>query len=170
MTLGQALAGKTVPADIRETLVLVDIRHHSFDGLMRQGQLVVHQDLADDARSIFEILFNLQFPIAKIIPIVAYDWSDTASMAANNTSAFNYRFIAGTEKLSQHAFGRAIDINPVQNPYIRRDGVIMPANAIYDPNVAGSITPSIADIFRSRGWEWGGDWKHKDWQHFQKPL
>ena len=105
-----------------------------------------------------------------MIPVAAFNWDDDASMTNNNTSAFNYRFIYKTNSLSNHAYGRAIDINPVQNPYILSDGTVMPEGAEYNLATLGTITFAIAKIFKSRGWEWGGDWlRVKDWQHFEKP-
>lgn len=170
MTLPEALAGKEFPGAIRETLTLVDIQHYSFDGHIHHGQLVIHHDLVDDAKSVFEKLLQLQFPIAKMIPISVYAWDDNASMADNNSSAFNYRVIALTDRLSNHSFGRAIDINPVQNPYTQLDGEVVPQGAVYNPTVPGTLIKEIVDIFKSYGFEWGGDWERKDWQHFQKAL
>ena len=90
-------------------------------------------------------------------------------MLANNTSAFNYRTIAGTTRLSNHATGRAIDINPMLNPFMR-DAYVAPSGATYDTKISGTVTEKIAEIFKSRGWSWGGDWTdRKDWQHFERP-
>ncbi len=113
----------------------------------------------------------MQFPIAQMVHIVAYGWDDDVSMRANNSSAFNYRFIFGTDRLSNHSFGRAIDINPMQNPYKQRNGILVPPGAQYDLTQEGTITKDIAGLFISHGWEWGGNWEEqKDWQHFQKTL
>lgn len=170
MTLEEALSGIETPREIRDTLRIVTVPHLSFEGEVCEGQLVVHTDVADEVLDIFKSLVEAEFRIEKIVPIVAYGWDDGASMADNNSSAFNYRVIAGTDRLSNHSFGRAIDINPMLNPYTQRDGVVVPAGAQYDPTRPGTITTSIADIFTSRGWEWGGAWtQRKDWQHFEKP-
>lgn len=132
---------------------------------------MVHTDLAEEVTRLFEKLQKIRFPIQQITPVVTYEWDDNASMAANNTSAFNYRFIAGTERLSNHSYGRAIDINPFQNPYTQRDGTVVPTGAVYDTTKPGTVTSEIASIFKSYGWEWGGDWnERKDWQHFEKPV
>lgn len=170
MSLDEALAGKEIPNDIRNTLALIDVPFFSFDTEVREGHAVVHAEIADEVRDVFEVLLKMKFPIARIIPVNAYDWDDNASMAANNTSAFNYRLIFGTNRLSNHSYGRAIDINPIQNPYTQRDGAVVPPGALYDTNQPGTITADIALLFKSRGWQWGGDWQErKDWQHFEKP-
>ena len=104
-------------------------------------------------------------------PIVRYGWSDEASMAADNTSAFNYRLIAGTDRLSRHATGRALDINPRRNPAVYPDGRIAPAGAVYRPGSPGTFTGEhpVVLAFRERGWRWGGDFTHlQDYHHFEK--
>jgi hypothetical protein len=170
MTLEEALQGKEIPEEIRNTVTLVTVPYFSFEGTEEEGQLVIHKDLAEEAESIFRKLFEMHFPIHHITPVVLYGWNDAIAMAANNTSAFNYRVIAGTNRLSHHATGRAIDINPVQNPYVGVDGAVAPASATYDLTRDGTVTSDIVSIFKSYGWEWGGDWTdRKDWQHFQKP-
>jgi hypothetical protein len=170
MTLAEALAGKDIPEKIKNDLALVAVQYVSFDRGVCTGELVVHKDLAGEVTEIFEMLLKLEFPIEKIEPIAAYGWDDDASMAANNSSAFNYRTIAGTDRLSYHSYGRAIDINPLQNPYIQHDGKVVPPGARYDLAQPGTVTPAIASVFTSLGWHWGGDWReHTDWQHFEKP-
>lgn len=169
MSLEEALAGKDIPDDIKKTLILVSVPFISFDGEVQEGQLVVHSSLTEEVQEIFKKLFEMRFPIQQIVPVVAYGWDDDVSMAANNTSAFNYRLIFGTDRLSNHSYGRAIDINPVQNPYTQRDGVVVPTGAQYDLSQRGTVTAEIAALFKSYGWEWGGDWQEqKDWQHFEK--
>src|SRR5690606_10520577 len=112
LTLEQALAGKEIPPHIKENLALVNVEYCSFENCERIGQLVIHHDLAEEVQVIFAEIKAARFPIEKMLPVSAYDWSDDASMEDNNSSAFNYRKIVGRENLSQHAFGRAIDINP----------------------------------------------------------
>jgi hypothetical protein len=93
-------------------------------------------------------------------------------MEANNSSAFHYRTKTGKTQLSRHALGLAIDLNPVQNPFVR-DGVILPPRASYDPYARGTLSADhpVVQEFRKLGWIWGGDWSSlKDWQHFEKPL
>ena len=172
MTLDEALTGKDIPEDIRKTLALITVPYVSFDGTYQSGELVVHHDCAPDLQEIFAELCAHGFPIEKIVPVNAYDWDDNASMADNNSSAFNYRFIACTDRLSNHSFGRAIDINPKLNPYTQRDGVVVPEGATHDPSVSGTITADsiVVQLFKERGWTWGGDWiDNRDWQHFEKP-
>ncbi len=160
------------PPGILEAQVLCTVPYFSFDGATHIGQLVVHRDLVKDVQWIFSELLRWRFPIWSIVPIVAYGWNDEYSMAANNTSAFNYRTIVGREKLSLHAYGRAIDINPRQNP-CRSQGRWSPSGARYDSALPGTITADsfVVSTFRSRGFFWGGDWQEPfDPQHFYKPL
>ena len=99
-----------------------------------------------------------------------FQGSDELSMKANNTSGFNYRNISGTQKRSNHALGRAIDINPLLNPYIK-DGTTQPTGAIYDSKRPGTITADspVVIFLIERGWQWGGHWTdRKDYQHFEK--
>ncbi len=170
MSLDEALAGKEIPDKIRETLVLVSVPYLSFEKEIREGQLVVHAEVAAEVQQLFMRLLEIRFQIEQVIPIVAYGWDDAVSMAANNTSAFNYRLIHGTNRLSNHSYGLALDINPALNPYTQYDGEVVPPGARYDVGRPGTITEEIAALFKSRGWQWGGDWLRKDWQHFQKPM
>jgi hypothetical protein len=172
MNLEQALAGKEIPQHIKENLILIDVEYWSFDAGEKFGQLVIHQELATEVKAIFAEIKAARFPIEKIIPVAVYDWSDDASMEDNNSSAFNYRNIVGGENLSQHAFGRAVDINPRQNPYVKGD-IVLPQNAIYSPDAPGTIVSGdvIVEAFVKHGWDWGGNWQRlKDWQHFEKRL
>jgi len=174
MTLTESLLDTKAPKDIIDNLTLLDVEYVDFSGASQIGQLLIATDLADEVRLIFVALKRSGFPIEKIIPIVSYDWDDQRSIADNNSSAFNYRLIAGTDKLSNHAYGRAIDINPFQNPYIDRDRKIQPEGAQYDPKIVGTITAdgTVVKIFKKYGWEWGGDWGESrgywDYHHFQK--
>jgi len=171
MTLEEALKGKEIPEEIKSTLVLLSVPYFSFEGFSREGQLVLHKKVATEIQAIFQQLAEIEFPIQQILPVVAYDWDDDASMVANNTSAFNYRMIFGKNELSNHSYGLAIDINPALNPYVRRDGIVVPPGAKYDPLQSGTITEEVALIFKSLGWGWGGDWREcKDWQHFEKKF
>lgn len=169
MTLEEALAGKEIPNEIRETLALVTVPFFSFDSKVREGQFVVHRELAAEVLELFGVLCEMKFSIEQIVPIVRYEWDDETSMDANNSSAFNYRCIACTDRLSNHSYGRALDINPMQNPYTRRDGLVVPTSARYDMGQLGTVTPEVVALFKSYGWVWGGDWEeHKDYQHFEK--
>lgn len=159
------------PEEIRETLTLVTVRYLSFDNYLHQGQIVLHLDLADDVRELFESFIRIGFQIYQVAPVAAYGWNDEESMAANNSSAFNYRLILGTNRLSNHSFGRALDLNPLQNPYFARDGRVYPEGAVYDLAVSGTVTSEVVALFKGKGWIWGGDWKIPvDYQHFEKSI
>lgn len=169
MTLAEALDGKEIPHEIKKALVLLRVPFYTFGGEVATGDLIVHEAISEDTQAVFAELLNVQFPIEKMVHIKAYGWDDDASMAGNNTSAFNYRVIAGTDQLSNHALGRAIDINPRINPFVSQTGNIYPPGATYDPSARGAITYEIASLFKRRGFAWGGDWTdRKDWQHFEK--
>jgi hypothetical protein len=173
MGFDEALAGTLAPPEVINTLSLLDVLYYSFDGKLHQGQLVIRDQLRDEIGQIFARIRALRFPVEKIVPVVRYGWSDLASMADNNTSAFNYRVIAGTNRLSSHAYGMAVDINPRQNPVIYEDGSVLPAGAAYDPQASGSFHPDCAVLreFLSLGWKWGGDFSSfKDYHHFEKPF
>ena len=166
------------PEDIRKRQKVVKVKYYSADGKIHQGQLVIDRDLVKDVKKVFALALKERFPIYSIIPISDKRfrkdarWDDELSMEANNTSAFNYREITGGGRLSNHAYGRAIDINPVQNPYIK-EGIVLPHGAKYDPSSAGTLTADhpIVRAFLQLGWVWGGNWTSpRDYQHFEKPL
>jgi len=169
-TLEEAVLNLDFPDELKLDLKIVFVQYYSFDNKLHRGQIVIHKDLASDITKIFEKIKEKKFKISKVIPIVFYNWSDEKSMLDNNTSAFNYRFIAGTKRLSNHATGRAIDINPFLNPQVFKDKVY-PATAKYNPKNEGTITSNLFIVkeFKKLGWDWGGDWKNsKDYQHFEK--
>lgn len=166
----EAIAGLEIPAWIKKNLVLIDVEYYSFDNKLHRGQLVLHKRAEKDIKEIFEIVKSIKFPIDKVVPVVRYNWSDEASMNDNNTSAFNYRKVKGQKVLSAHSYGLAIDINPMQNPHIKRK-TVQPANGKYDIKAAGTIVKNsrLVQEFRKRGWQWGGTWKSsRDYQHFEK--
>ncbi|MFN3871419.1 MAG: M15 family metallopeptidase [Ignavibacterium sp.] len=170
MTFEEAIAGINIPESIKNNLVLIDVQYYSFDGKLHQGQLLVHKSAAKDLIEIFEIIKEIKFPVQRVVPIVKYGWNDDVSMRANNTSAFNYRKLRDANIVSYHSKGLAIDINPLQNPHIKR-GKTIPEGAEYDKSRPGTITDSstIVKEFRKRGWIWGGFWRSsKDYQHFEK--
>ena len=161
------------PEDLRQlTIPYWDFNHKRATGL-----LIVHKDVAEEVAQIFRDLFAHDFLIQKMTPAEEYDGDDNASMAANNTSAFNCRDVTGQPgKFSNHSWGRAIDINPLTNPYIKDDKVLPPEGRRYlDRTLAfpGSILADgfIVKRFAQSGWQWGGSWAdRKDYQHFEKPL
>jgi len=172
MTLDEAVAGTKAPKDVIDSLCLIDVRYFAFDGQLHQGQLVVHRGVEKDVTEIFKLIERLKFPVARVIPIVKYDWSDDVSMADNNTSAFNYRFVMGTERFSHHAYGRAVDINPYLNPVMDESGRIDPPGATYLPDRPGTLFEAhpVVQEFLSRGWRWGGHFHSSvDYHHFDKP-
>lgn len=171
MTFEEAIAGSPAPKEIIENIEIVDIDYYSFDGKIHRGQIVIHKELVNDIKQVFKLMKSVKFPIQKVIPIVKYQWSDSLSMLDNNTSAFNYRTVEGTKRLSNHATGRAIDINPFLNPYRGRTGKISPKGAEYNIKVKGTLAKNdtIVKEFLKLGWKWGGNWKTiKDWHHFEK--
>ena len=170
-TFEAAVAGSQAPQEVLDDLQLIEVPYNSFDNQVRTGQLLVHKDLAIELQSVFIEMFNLGFPIEKVIPVVAYGWDDEQSMLDNNTSAFNYRQVIATNDLSNHSLGRAVDINTRLNPYHARDGKVYTKGAVLNPDIPGTIAPGspIIGLFKSYGWEWGGDWQdRRDYQHFQK--
>ena len=159
------------PVRIRD-LRLLELDHWGYDGLVQRGRLIVHENEARRIRGVFKRLFEVRFPIRKMRLIDAYDGSDSRSLRANNTSGFNCRFVAGTTRWSMHAFGRAIDVNPVQNPYVAGSHVSPPSGAEYvdrSRQAKGMIHAGdrVVRAFAAAGWEWGGYWTYpKDYQHF----
>ena len=156
-------------------LAYVRVSHYGYDGSVHDGELVVHKDVADEVLAIFKALFAWRFPVEKMKVIDDYQGDDDASMADNNTSAFNCRFVA--EKpgaYSKHSLGRAIDINPRTNPMVT-GSVVSPAagSAFVDrekraPGLLRAGDRAVREFTR-RGWIWGGGWASmKDYQHFEK--
>jgi hypothetical protein len=142
------------------------------DGKAHTGRLVVAADVVDDMIGIMADLFEARFPIERIEPVDVYDGNDNRSMAANNTSAFNCRPVTGGSSWSEHSYGRAIDVNPLLNPYVRGGTVLPPQGQRYadrsldEPGMihAGDV---VVEAFSARGWVWGGTWSSpKDYQHF----
>jgi hypothetical protein len=171
LTFDQAMAGRKVPQDVRRSLRLVSVVYLGFDGRRHRGQLVVSASVSSEVQEIFAELERVRFPIEAVVPVAVYGWDDESSMTANNTSAFNYRTVAGSTRLSNHAYGLAIDINPFLNPAVQ-NGRADPPGARYSPSTRGTIVAGgpVVRSFTARGWEWGGDWRSlKDYQHFEKP-
>ena len=164
-------------ADLR----YVHIIHYDFDGNLAEGELICHNFIAEDLLEIFYDLYVSEYQIEKVTLIENYNGDDTASMADNNTSCFNYRVVDGTKSLSKHALGLAIDINPLYNPYIRYDKkggqTVSPVEgeAYADRTVSFPYKIDPDDLcyrlFAEHGFTWGGNWNSsKDYQHFQKAL
>ena len=161
------------PVHIRDLRRLV-VSRWSFSGEVRRGWLVVNRWQAKRMKRVMRKLFEAHYPIKRMRLVDRYGADDDRSMNANNTSAFNCRFVAGTTRWSEHAYGRAIDINPVQNPYVS-NGVASPAKG--QPYVdrsqrrKGMIRAGgrVVRAFAAAGWGWGGYWSSpKDYQHFSR--
>ena len=165
----------TVP---REDLRYVHVRHMGFDGEAKDGELVVNKAIADDVLAIFEELYKADYPIEKVRLVDEYDADDEASMSDNNSSAFNFRFISHTMRISRHGLGMAVDINTRYNPYVKTvDGKlsIEPANGADYVDRSKDFPHKIDHedlcykLFKEHGFTWGGDWTHsKDYQHFER--
>lgn len=151
----------------RADLARITVRHVDLAGRAVDGELVVARALAGETVALFARLYAIGFPLRRVELVDAHAADDDRSMAADNTSAFNFRVIAGTNILSQHARGVAIDLNPVENPMIWPGGqrFVPPGGADFldrrrlRPGMIVRPGPVTA-IFDELGWEWGGDWKH----------
>ena len=159
------------PVPLRE-LRVIHLTIWGFDHQAHRGELIVHRRWADDLAHAFGRIYRARFPIRRMRPVDRYGGSDRRSMRADNTSAFNCRFVAGTTRWSQHAFGRAIDLNPVENPYVAGDHVSPRAGRRFvDRSLHRRGMVHRGDVvwrvFHRLGWGWGGSWSSvKDYQHF----
>lgn len=162
----------------RDVLQYIRVLHYDFNADIRIGELISHQDISKDLLEIFYQLFIKKYELERMFLIDDYDADDEKSMSDNNTSCFNFRMIKGTNILSKHSYGYAIDINPFYNPYIRYlDGkeICTPAGSFKYSDRSHCFPHKIDKqdlcwrLFKEYGFEWGGDWTHaKDYQHFQK--
>lgn len=173
------MLGKSILAEYKdkvniESLRYLKVGHIGFDGKSHQGEIIVNSALADEVLEIFKSLYEKDYKIEKIKLVDDYNGDDNISMADNNSSAFNYRVIPNTDKLSNHALGRAIDINPLYNPYIVDDNVFPQEGVEYVDRTQKDDrfirkNDLIYNIFIKYGWSWGGEWTNaKDYQHFEK--
>jgi D-alanyl-D-alanine carboxypeptidase len=156
------------PAQLRT----IRLSYWGFDGRAHLGSLVVNRRVTRDVVAVFRRLYTARFPIRRMVPVSAYRGSDDASMAADNTSGFNCRFVSGTSRWSMHAYGLAIDVNPVENPYVSGDRVRPPAGRRYldraRPRPGMAVAAGVlVEAFAAVGWKWGGSWAGMpDYQHF----
>lgn len=165
------------------TVPLSDLRyiralHYDAAGRILVGEMVCNKAVSDDVVAILRALFEARYPIERMVLIDEYDADDERSMAANNSSSFNFRYISGTNRLSNHSDGMAVDINPLYNPYVRvRGGVTTvdpEAGRPYSDRSRSFVYKIERDDvcyreFVKRGFVWGGDWTSlKDYQHFEK--
>lgn len=159
----------------REQLRYVHILHIGVDGFAHEGELIVNEVIARDVLDIFYELYQIGYVLESVVLIDEYGADDNASMAVNNTSGFNARKVAGTEVWSNHAYGLAIDINPLYNPYVGESDTVLPATARQYTDRSGEFDMKLdagdecCRIFAEHGFTWGGDWENvKDYMHFEK--
>jgi len=160
------------PAELRT----VRVSYVGFDGRAHAGSLVVNRRVTADVATVFRRLYAARFPIRRMTPVAAYGGSDTRSMAADNTSAFNCRYAVapGAKRWSVHAYGEAIDVNTIENPYLEGGRVLPPAGRAYTNRANARRGMAVAGgalvrAFASVGWLWGGRWSASpDWQHFSR--
>lgn len=189
--LDEGFSAKDIPIEIKQKmmgityhpndrialsdLAYLELLHYDFSGNIAKGELICNKRLAKEILEIFKALYDSRYAIEKIRLADEYGGDDDKIMADNNSSCFNYRVIANTNIISLHGLGRAIDINPLYNPYIV-NGRIMPDNAFPYADRGKDFPHKIDEndlclkVFKSHGWLWGGDWSNnsKDYQHFYK--
>jgi hypothetical protein len=176
------MQGKSYPEGCtvaRSDLRHVKVLHVDAQGKVHKGELICNKAIAQDLVDIFRQLYQARYPIEKIRPIDDYDADDEQSMSDNNTSSFCYRTVSGTQKLSKHALGMAVDINTRYNPWVRKgtDGrqLVSPSNGLPYADRRKSYPYKIVKgdllyrLFIQHGFRWGGNWRTmKDYQHFEK--
>ena len=178
------ITGISYPADDEDAAITygdlryIRLRYYDFEGVAHgDGELIVNKRVAQEVVEIFYALYQAKYPFTSIrlVDDFGQPADDTLSMEANNTSAFCYRHVTGSRKLSRHSYGAAIDINPLYNPYIDGDRVAPENAAAYVDRTVG--LPGMIDhddlcykLFIENGWAWGGDWSEPDYQHFSKDL
>jgi D-alanyl-D-alanine carboxypeptidase len=155
----------------------VELTNWGFDGVRHRGELIVHKSVAHSVVDVFHMLYSMRFPIRTMLPVDYFGADDNASMAADNTSAFNCRPITGsTSGFSVHSYGMAVDVNTLENPYVKGTLVQPPAGKAFTDRA--TVRPGMIRhgdrvwrAFTTHGFTWGGDWKSlKDYQHFEVPV
>jgi len=154
-------------------LMLITISYWGFDRSIHTGELIVNSSVIWQVAAAFEQMWKAHYPIQSISTIDAFGSNDDASMQANNTSAFNCRYVSGTNRWSMHAYGLALDLNPQINPYVSSGGSVSPPNGapyvvrqLSHPAMILEGSPPVV-AFDSIGWGWGGRWSgSRDYQHF----
>jgi hypothetical protein len=152
---------------ISKDIVKIKVNYTDFNLKDKVGEIEVHKSVKDEVQKIFNEIKESGFIIEKVETIDNYNYDDEESVIANNTSGFNFRFVSGTNKLSDHSVGLAIDINPKLNPWIHPSALSI---FDYDTEIEGTIIDGgpVVNIFKKYGWSWGGYWKNPDYQHFFK--
>ncbi len=177
----ERMRGKSYKADCtipRSELRYIKALYITREGVTKRGEMVVNSAISGDIVAILKQLYKAGYPIERMVLVDNYDADDNRSMAANNSSAFNYRTTPGGTRLSAHSRGMAVDINPLYNPYIRRTEsrtIIAPKEGSDFVDRSKKFAYKIerndlcCRLFLERGFEWGGDYKTiKDYQHFEK--
>ncbi len=162
--------GKSFPKNCtikRSDLRYLHVLHINKKGKTQVGEMVCNKSISADLIDIFRKLYKARYPIERMVLVDDYDADDEKSMEANNTTCFNFRMITGsTTKVSKHGMGLAVDLNPLDNPYIKGK-VIKPKGAKRQPEITRTSLPYR--LFTEHGFRWGGAWKSlKDYQHFEK--
>lgn len=169
------------PQEILTKIRPLEVSYLGFDGSEHAGIIEVHESVADDVLAFFELAQQISFPIEKVVRASDRDfqWDDDKLMASNASSGFNYRLVAGSDRVSLHGKGLAFDVNPRQNPYIRfeqGEKIVAPPDAVWNPAVGGTLSAEhpLVKFMLERGWDWGGNWTEEDgridYQHFQKRI
>ncbi len=171
------MQGKSMPQTATvsyDELRYLTVFHYDYEGTIRKGELVCNKAIAKDLLFIFRALFSRAYSINSIRLVDDFNADDEASMQANNTSCFNCRTVAHSKTLSKHAFGMAVDINPLQNPYVK-GSFVQPSTASDYLDRTKDFPHKIdeydfcKEVFESYGFQWGGQWRSvKDYQHFEK--
>lgn len=178
--LSKAVRARVVGSSWREgcPVPIADLRYLrvpyvGFDGKRHLGELIVHEDAVDAMKQAFAALLAHGHPIRRMRLVDDYGADDFASIERDNTSAFNCRPVTGGTGWSEHSYGRAIDVNPIENPYVFANGTTVHDasepfldRSIRRPGMAISGGPYVEE-FKAVGWKWGGDWSSpQDLQHF----
>lgn len=170
---------KGCPVPLKD-LRYLRMQYIDFSGNEQVGEMIVHKDVSVEVTEIFEAFYHAKYPIHKMKLVSDYQGSDWQSIEADNTSAFNCRKATGSKKFSKHSYGKAIDINPIENPYVFRSGKsshqgskpYLKRKRMGESAVQKAILlpqDKAVKIFKKHGWIWGGDWSGvKDYQHFSK--
>lgn len=184
--LKERMNGKSYADNIDESIINysmlrhIVIKYYDFNDDVQLGEIICNEKIAQDLVEIFEELYNSGYQLERVHLIDEYDADDDASMDDNNTSCFNYRVVDNTTKLSYHAYGLAIDVNPFYNPYVQmRNGeeYVCPTGSVPYANRDDNFPYKIDEndlaykLFKQHGFIWGGDWNSlKDYQHFEKRV
>ncbi len=162
--------GRATPKALAATLETPVVGYVGFDGKRHMGQIVCERGVCKELVEWFSRMESVGFPFRSVCPVSMYGMSDSASMAADNTYCFAQRGIWGSREISWHAQGRALDVNPQENPALKR-GRTIPANGRWLPGTPGTLSDTSIAVksLRAIGWKWGAHWRRvQDRHHFQK--